>query len=183
MTMNMGNGGTIRRDGTITKVSAAWKTREIDFSAKQSKKVSRFRGAMSPPHFIFDRHSEHRGLYRSARSKSANAPNVALYRLADVNRFYQKHRAQNIPAGGSSDEERKKGKTLLWGEASDKQGNKAEARMQAMEAYTLTALTALNIAEKILGGNFCAGFSNSGKMLRRGFVFWRSKAITREDVR
>src|ERR1043165_8167305 len=31
MTMNIGKGGAIRRDGKITPVPAAWKTREIDF--------------------------------------------------------------------------------------------------------------------------------------------------------
>ena len=31
MTMNVGRGGAIRKDGKITAVPAAWKTREIDF--------------------------------------------------------------------------------------------------------------------------------------------------------
>ncbi|MGB7210499.1 MAG: saccharopine dehydrogenase NADP-binding domain-containing protein, partial [Pyrinomonadaceae bacterium] len=31
MTMNVGRGGAIRKDGVITPVPAAWKTREIDF--------------------------------------------------------------------------------------------------------------------------------------------------------
>ena len=31
MTMNVGRGGAIRKDGKITPVPAAWKTREIDF--------------------------------------------------------------------------------------------------------------------------------------------------------
>ena len=31
MTMNVGKGGAIRKDGKITGVKAAWKTREIDF--------------------------------------------------------------------------------------------------------------------------------------------------------
>src|SRR4051812_28385995 len=31
MTMNVGQGGAIRKDGKITRVAAAWKTREIDF--------------------------------------------------------------------------------------------------------------------------------------------------------
>ena len=53
--------------------------------------------------------------------------------------------------------------TYLWGLASDAAGNKVEARQQGAEGYTLTALTALNIAEKILNGNFCAGFQTPAK--------------------
>ncbi|MGI9055052.1 MAG: saccharopine dehydrogenase family protein, partial [Pyrinomonadaceae bacterium] len=40
MTMNLGKGGAVRRDGTITKVPAAWKTREIDFGESIEKGVT-----------------------------------------------------------------------------------------------------------------------------------------------
>ena len=75
-----------------------------------------------------------------------------------VNEYLQK----KIPAGGPSDEERAKGKTLLWGEASDLNGNRVESRMQTPEGYTLTAIAALNIAEKILAGNFTPGYQTPG---------------------
>jgi short subunit dehydrogenase-like uncharacterized protein len=39
MTMNVGRGGAIRKDGKITPVPAAWRTREIDFG--EVKKVRR----------------------------------------------------------------------------------------------------------------------------------------------
>src|SRR5215212_4808316 len=37
MTMNVGRGGAIRKDGKITPVAAAWKSREIDFG--ETKKI------------------------------------------------------------------------------------------------------------------------------------------------
>ena len=59
--------------------------------------------------------------------------------------------------------EREKGKTLMWGEARDAEGNRVEARQQGPEGYTLTAIAALNIAEKILAGNFTPGFQTPAK--------------------
>ncbi|MEP7149062.1 MAG: hypothetical protein ABI857_09290 [Acidobacteriota bacterium] len=67
------------------------------------------------------------------------------------------------PPGGPSDEERAKGKTYLWGEASDLNGNRVESRLQTPEGYTITALAALNIAQKILEGNFKPGFQTPAK--------------------
>src|SRR5436190_9875943 len=40
MTMNVGRGGAIRKDGKITPVPAAWKTREIDFGEVKKLGVS-----------------------------------------------------------------------------------------------------------------------------------------------
>jgi len=95
--------------------------------------------------------------------------------------FIKNFALKQIPSGGPSDEERKKGKTYLWGEASDKDGNKVQTRMQTMEAYTLTALTALNIAEKVLAGNFCKGFQTPAKCYGAGLIL-ELEGVKREDV-
>ena len=51
----------------------------------------------------------------------------------------------------------------MWGEASDLNGNRVESRLQGPEGYTLTAIAALNIAEKILAGNFSPGHQTPAK--------------------
>jgi short subunit dehydrogenase-like uncharacterized protein len=76
---------------------------------------------------------------------------------------FQDYLQSKIPAGGPSDEERAKGKTLLWGEATDLNGNKVTSRMQGPEGYTMTALAALNITQKILSGNFTPGYQTPAK--------------------
>ena len=83
----------------------------------------------------------------------------ALLRTKLVQDFLQKL----IPAGGPSDAERAAGKAYLWGEASDAAGKKVEARQICPEGYTLTALAALKIAEKILAGDFRAGFQTPAR--------------------
>ncbi len=181
MTMNLGKGGAIRRDGTITNVPAAWKTRDIDFGDSIEKGVTIPWGDVATAFY------------------STGIPNIEVYTVLPESNlqmlrltrytgwlmsidFIKNFALRQIPAGGPTDEERARGKTYLWGEASDKEGNKAEARMQAMEGYTLTALTALNIAEKILAGNFCAGFQTPAKCYGADLIM-EIEGIEREDVR
>ena len=163
MTMNVGKGGAIRRDRKITSVPAAWRTREIDFgTGSGSDRV--LKTAVTIPWGDI-----------ATAWYSTGIPNIEVYtvvpadviRLMKISRYLgwllatpvaQKYLQSNIPPGGPSDEERAKGRTLMWGEATDDEGNRVEARQQGPEGYTLTALAALNIVEKILAGNFTHGY-------------------------
>jgi short subunit dehydrogenase-like uncharacterized protein len=78
-------------------------------------------------------------------------------------KFVQNYLQKQIPEGGPGEAERAAGKTYLWGEASDAQGNKAVSRLTGPEGYTFTVLTALNICEKILEGNFRVGFQTPSR--------------------
>jgi short subunit dehydrogenase-like uncharacterized protein len=162
MTMNVGQGGAIRKDGKITRVPAAWKTREIDFGEVTKLGVTIPWGDVATAWY------------------STGIPNIEVYtvvpakqlKLIKLSRYLgwllatgpvQKRLQRQIPAGGPSDEERARGKTLLWGEASDANGNRVAARMQCPEGYTTTSLTALNIMQKILDGNFAPGFQTPAR--------------------
>ena len=95
--------------------------------------------------------------------------------------FVQKYLQRNIPPGGPSDAEREKGKTLMWGEASDADGNRVESRQQGPEGYTLTAIAALNIAEKILAGNFKPGFQTPAKAYGADLIL-EIEGTARQDI-
>jgi short subunit dehydrogenase-like uncharacterized protein len=163
MTMNVGKGGAVRRDGKIMPVPAAWRTREIDFGNGVVKT-----GVTIPWGDV------------STAYHSTGIPNIEVYTVAPASAIkamklsrylgwlmatgpVQKYLQSKIKPGGPSDEERAKGKTLLWGEASDDDGNRVESRMQCPEGYTVTALAALNLTEKILAGNFTTGFQTPAK--------------------
>lgn len=181
MTMNVGRGGAVRRGGEITSVPAAWKTREIDFGEMKKTGVTIPWGDVSTAFY------------------STGIPNIEVYtvvpeaqlRLLKLSRYVgwllatapiQNILQKQIPAGGPSDEERAADKTLLWGEASDADGNKVEARQTGPEGYTTTALTALKIAEKILAGNFCAGFQTPAKCYGADLIL-EIEGVTRHDVK
>lgn len=179
MTMNAGKGGAIRKNGEIESVPAAWKTREIDFGEVKKTGVTIPWGDVATAYY------------------STGIPNIEVYtivpeqqlRLLKLSRYIgwllatapvQKILQKQIPAGGPSDEERAGGKTFLWGEARDREGNRVEARQFGMEGYTLTALTALAIAEKILNGNFCTGFQTPAKCYGADLIL-EIEGVRRED--
>ena len=180
MTMNIGRGGAIRRDGEIVSVPAAYKTREIDFGEVQKLGVTIPWGDVSTAFY------------------STGIPNIEVYTIVPAQQLsllklsrylgwilatslIQSVLQKQIPAGGPSDEERAGGKTYLWGSASDAEGNKVESRQQGAEGYTLTALTALKIAEKILAGNFCAGFQTPAKCYGADLIL-EIEGVVRTDV-
>ncbi|HEY8559384.1 MAG TPA: saccharopine dehydrogenase NADP-binding domain-containing protein [Pyrinomonadaceae bacterium] len=180
MTMNAGNGGAIRKNGVIENVPAAWKTRAIDFGEVRKTGVTIPWGDVATAFY------------------STGVPNIEVYtvvpepqlKLLKLSRYLgwllatktlQSILQKQIPAGGPSDEERARGKTYLWGEASDEAGNNVEARQTGPEAYTLTVLTALLIAEKILNGNFRAGFQTPASCYDADLIL-EIEGVGREDV-
>ncbi len=180
MTMNVGKGGAIRKDGKIINVPAAWKEREIDFGEVTKTGVTIPWGDVATAWY------------------STKIPNIEVFtvvppsnlKMMKLSRYLgwllatkplQDYLQKQIPAGGPSDEERAKGKTLLWGEASDLNGNRVESRLQGPEGYTMTAIASLNIAEKILSGNFTPGYQTPAKAYGADLVL-EIEGVTRQDV-
>lgn len=180
MTMNVGKGGAIRKDGRITGVPAAWEEREIDFGGVTKTGVTIPWGDVATAFY------------------STGIPNIKVFtvvppanlKMLRASRYlgwllatkpFQKYLQDRIPAGGPSDDERENGKTLLWGEASDLNGNRVESRMQGPEGYTMTALAALNIAQKIVSGEFTAGYQTPAKAYGADLVL-EIEGVARQDA-
>ena len=180
MTMNVGSGGAIRKDGKITRVPAAWKTREIDFGEVTKTGVTIPWGDVATAFY------------------STGIPNIEVFTVVPPSNLtmlkasrylgwllatkpFQDYLQNKIPAGGPGDEERAKGKTLLWGEASDLNGNRVASRMQGPEGYTMTAIAALNIAQKIMDGNFTPGYQTPAKAYGADLVL-EIEGVVRQDI-
>lgn len=180
MTMNVGRGGAIRKDGQITPVPAAWKSRDIDFGEVTKTGTTIPWGDVATAFY------------------STGIPNIEVYtvippsnlKLLKMSRYIgwllaagpvQKYLQSKIPAGGPNDEQRAKGKSLLWGKATDADGNSVESRLQGPDGYTLTAIAALNIAGKILAGDFKPGYQTPAKAYGADLVM-EIEGVTRQDI-
>ncbi|BBM83116.1 saccharopine dehydrogenase family protein [Candidatus Uabimicrobium amorphum] len=158
MAENAGNGGCVRRDGKLVKVKSAWKTRSIDFGYGKTKAITIPWGDVFTAYY------------------STNIPNIEVYMAAPfAMRFgakatrrlgfllssspvqnYLKKRIKAQPAG-PSDQERMRGRCLVWGEVKD--GEKTlTSILEGPEGYTFTAIAALKIVQKVLEGEIKAGF-------------------------
>lgn len=180
MVMNIGNGGAIRKNGEITSVPAAFETREIDFGEMKKKGVTIPWGDVSTAFY------------------STGIPNIKVFTvipdtqitLLKMSRYigwllatspFQSILQSQISEGGPDEKEREDGKTLMWGKATDVNGNSVESRQQGPEGYKFTMLTALNIAEKILAGNFCVGYQTPAKCYGADLVL-EIEGVQRQDI-
>ncbi|MDX2047960.1 MAG: saccharopine dehydrogenase NADP-binding domain-containing protein [Chitinophagaceae bacterium] len=64
----------------------------------------------------------------------------------------------NQRPAGPEDDIREKTKSLIWAEANNKKGERVSARMYAPDGYTITAVSSLLIARKIVMGEFKPGY-------------------------
>ncbi len=181
MTMNIGNGGAIRKDGEITSVPSAYQTKEIDFGEVTKTGVTIPWGDVSTAFY------------------STRIPNIKVFTvipesqitLLKMSRYIgwllatspvQSILQSQIPDGGPDEEERENGKTLMWGKATDANGISVETHQQGPEGYKFTILTALNIAEKILQDDFCIGFQTPSKCYGADLVL-EIEGVKRRDLK
>jgi short subunit dehydrogenase-like uncharacterized protein len=168
----LGKGGAIRKDGKIIKVPAGYKTKEIDFGDGKKRWAATIPwGDVSTAWY------------------STGIPNIEVYmamhgkqakKLKYVNwlgwllnmepvKNYLKAQVDKRPAGPDADE-RELVAMLLVGEATNKEGIKAAALMKVPEGYTLTAMTSVAIAQKVLAGEFKPGFQTPSNVYGSGFI-------------
>jgi short subunit dehydrogenase-like uncharacterized protein len=161
---NFYKGGVVRRGGALTPVPAAWRTRTIDFGRGPVVAMTIPWGDVSTAWY------------------STGIPNIEVYMaaspaqrlLARLSRYFgwalgsgpvQRRLKRRIQAGppGPSDEQRASGQSLLWGEVTDDRGGRAVARLRGPEGYTLTALAALAVVERVLAGQAPPGFQTPAR--------------------
>ena len=179
---NINRGGLIRRDGKLAPVPAAWKTRSIDFGRGPARAVTIPWGDVSTAFY------------------STGIPNIEVYMQAPTSlrlmmkasrylgwllgsravQGFLKRRIKKQPAG-PTDEERRRGESLVWGEVEDESGQKKVSRIRCPEGYTLTALTALAIVERVLAGEIESGFKTPSLAYGADFIT-EIKGVTREDL-
>jgi short subunit dehydrogenase-like uncharacterized protein len=177
----LGRGGLVRRGGVLTPVPAAWKTRTIDFGAGPRKAVTIPWGDVS------------------TAWRTTGIPDVEVYAAAPlvlraflragrllgpvlgsaaVRRFLTTRARAGVP--GPSSEERRRGRSFVWGEVEDAEGRRAVSRLAAPEGYTLTARAALAVVERVLAGHDPAGFQTPAKAHGPDFVLG-IEGVTRTD--
>src|SRR5260370_21012248 len=153
MAENFHRGGLMRRDGVLTRVPAAWKTRPIDFGRGPVTAMTipwgdvstAFHSTGIPDIEVYTPASV--SLRVAARLSRYARPLLAS---GPVQRFLKSRIRSGAP--GPTDAERARGKCLLWGEVEDASGRRVVSRLRTPEGYTTTALAALAIVERVLAG-------------------------------
>jgi len=182
MVENISRGGAVRRGGKITPVPAAWRTREVPFGDRARRCVSIPWGDVS------------------TAFHSTGIPNIEVYTAAPpatirgmvASRYLgwllatapmQRYLKRRIQSGrpGPTDDQRRRAVAQLWGEAWDNEGNSVTSRLQTPDGYTLTALTAVAAARKVLDGVVQPGFRTPSRAFGADFIL-EIDGATREDL-
>lgn len=182
MIENIQRGGAVRRGGVITKVPAGWRRRQIDFGDKVRDVVTLPWGDVSTAfHSTGIPNIE---VYTAAPASSVRAMIASRYigwllATAPVQTFLKERIRAGAP--GPSDETRANAVARLWGEAWDDDGNRVVSRLRSPDGYTLTALTAVAAAEKVLAGGAKPGFQTPSRAFGADFIL-EIAGTEREDV-
>lgn len=175
-------GGAVRRGGKIVPATAGHATREVDFgrgpvtvsSIPWGDVSTGFHSTGIPNITVY---AAFPATVRRAMGLAGLA--APLLRLGPVQALLQGALRRQPP--GPSAAERARGISLVWGEAVDDAGRRAVSRMRTPEAYSLTALTAVQCAEHVLAGRARPGFQTPSLAFGADLIL-ELPGVTREDL-
>ena len=179
---NIGGGGAVRRGGRIVRVPPAWKTRTVDFGSGPASVTTMPWGDVSTAY-----HSTRipdvevymtipAGVRRMMRYGRLLVPLLAT---RPVQRWLAA-RVRRGPAGPTA-EQRERGRSRFWAEASDDAGARAAARLFGPEGYELTVRTAVECVRRVLRGEARPGFQTPSRAFGPDLVL-AVEGVRREDV-
>jgi short subunit dehydrogenase-like uncharacterized protein len=159
MAESLGEGGAARENGKIVRKPLGHKGMWVDFGEKKLFVMTIPWGDIATAY--------HTTGIRNIETYTGISPKIYgllklqplfnwLLKTAAVRNYIKKKINQR--AAGPSDEARTKGKSLVWGEVQNAEGEKIQARLTGPDGYTLTAHSSLIIAKKVLSGDFQTGY-------------------------
>jgi short subunit dehydrogenase-like uncharacterized protein len=177
----IGGSGLVRREGKLVEVPTAHETRRIDFGRGPTTAVAipwgdvftAWHSTRIPNIVVYT--AVPLGLRVGMRASRLFG---GLLATAPAQRFL-KSRVAARPAG-PTDEQRARGKSLLWGEARDA-STKVQTRLEAPEGYTHTADAALHIAGRALKGDAPVGYQTPSSAYGADLVM-ALPGVTRTDL-
>jgi short subunit dehydrogenase-like uncharacterized protein len=167
----LGKGGLVRRGGVLTPVPAGHRTISVDFGRGPRKAIAIPWGDVFTAHVstgipdIEVYLAAPAGVRAGLRMTRVLGPLLAT---GPMQRLLKARIRSGAP--GPTAEQRRQGRSLLWGEARDEAGRVAVSRMQTPEGYELTRLTAVAIAERALAGNTPIGFQTPSRAYGKDLV-------------
>lgn len=179
---HLGRGGLVRKDGRLTPVPAAWRTRRVDFGTGETTVVTIPWGDVSTAF-----HSTGIGdIEVYAALPAAGRAALRLGRLAGpllrtrpVRAFLEGLVRRFLD--GPGEEARRRGESFVHGEVEDGEGRRAAARMRTPEGYTFTARSAVRALERVLAGEAPPGFRTPSLAYGPDFAL-EVEGVHREDL-
>jgi short subunit dehydrogenase-like uncharacterized protein len=177
----MGQGGLVRRDGTLVRVPLAHAAIDVDLGDGPTVAVSIPWGDVFTAHVTTGIPNIEvyaavpwltRTALRATRLLGPLLANASVQRIARA--------GVRATGAGPSEGRRRAGQSRLWGEARDDAGRVVVTRLQAPDAYDLTASLALALAERALAGDARPGYQTPARAYGKDFVLG-FPGVSRQD--
>ena len=154
MVENISEGGRIRREGKIIKVSANHVSKKISFSNRSLWATSIPWGDVSTAYYSTG--IPNITVYAAIPKTAARVMQVIrafgpILSLQTVQNFLKRQIEKRVK--GPSEEVLSTAKTYLWGRVSDPSGGSVEATLDVPEGYSFTVTSALACMERVLKGD------------------------------
>ena len=171
MVENLGSKGAVRENGIIVAKPIGHKGQAIDFG-----KFTRFTMTIPWGDISTAYHTTHipnieaytgvtKSTYLAMKLQFLFNP---ILRTNFVRQQLQAYVDKKIT--GPSESHHQRGKSLIWGKATNTQGKSVEARLETAEGYKLTAEASLLIAKKVLAITGAAGYQTPASMFGYGLI-------------
>ena len=179
---NMHRQGMIRRDGELVQVPPAWNVRERDFGRGYTKVVSVGWGDVSTAYYST-------GIPNIETYFAFSQPAINFLRFMRLigplmyNRLTKGILKLLIDTflKGPKEESRKKALAIFVGEVIAQNGERAVSKLITPEGYTCTALTTVEIMQRVLNGDFKTGFQTPSLAYGSNFIM-QFERVRREDL-
>lgn len=180
--MASGAMGMVRRNGALTLMPPAHRTRSVDFGRGPRTVVSipwgdvstAFHSTAIPNIEVFM--AARQNMVRAMRLGRWVGPLLRLPFAKDLLKY-----GIHARMAGPTDAQRAAGRSLVWGRAEDAAGRSVAARLSTLEAYTFTAHSALDAVERIRAGAVKPGFQTPSLAFGPDWVL-DIPTTTREDL-
>ena len=171
MATKLGEGGAVRKEGRIVRMPLGQKGMWIDYGIKRLFVMSIPWGDVSTAHFTtgIPNIETYTGMAPTAYRLLKLQPLFNWLLRTDLVRNYIKKRINKRPAG-PSDAQREEAVSLVWGQVTNSKGEKATARLQGPEGYTLTTFASLLIIQKVLEGHVKPGYQTPASVYGEDLV-------------
>ena len=169
---SLGNGSSMRKDGKIVSTMAGFTTREIDFGFAKKTAVEIAWGDVSTAYYTTG--IPNIRVYNVLPKSLINSMKISNFIGPILRMRWVKDKAiANIKSkpAGPSQQEQEAAQSFVWGEVKNAKGDAKRALLTLPEGYKLTALTAVEIAKRVLNDSFSEkGFKTPAAVFGASFI-------------
>lgn len=182
MIEGMGNGSCIRENGKLTSIALGEKVMNVDFGSFQRSTLCIPWGDISTAwRSTGIKNIEVYSGVSSSAIRGAKLSNYLGWLLR--NRWVKNylHKQVDKKPAGPSEQRRNEGRSYLWGKVWDASGKECVTRLETINGYSLTAKTAVLIAQKIVAFSIKAGYSTPAQYFGADLIL-EIDTTTRTDI-